>query len=291
MKLQSRIDISLRCEDKVINWVIQSSYHLYWSLIWRSCGYASGDKDKDGVADMFDKEPDTPWRSKVYGDGTSVDTDGDGVPDVKKTLNLFSAKGAKVDANGHEIDNWRQTEFQTAATSSRLLLKEVWLPIQELLFPTGPANKGGTSSILAANGYLPSIFFDLNSSVIAPKYNETLASIALVMRNNPDIKFDISGNCDSRASDDYNLWNSENAALKQWKITCEKNTISTQTVWTSLHLERKNQSQKITDESSCWLQSFWINFYESIMRGSLLRAPFFLVVGWWLMVVGMWFRY
>ncbi len=58
---------------------------------------------------------------------------------------------------------------------------------------------------MTANGYLPSIFFDLNSAVIDKKYDETLASIALVMRSNPDLKFEITGNCDARASSDYNI--------------------------------------------------------------------------------------
>lgn len=41
----------------------------------------SGDKDKDGVSDIFDKDNSTPEGVKVYGDGTTVDTDGDGIPD------------------------------------------------------------------------------------------------------------------------------------------------------------------------------------------------------------------
>ena len=58
---------------------------------------------------------------------------------------------------------------------------------------------------MAANGYLPSIFFELNSDVIDKKYHETLASIALVMKANPDLKFELNGNCDIRANVDYNI--------------------------------------------------------------------------------------
>ena len=63
----------------------------------------SGDKDKDGVSDLFDKDNSTPEGTKVYGDGTTVDTDGDGVAD-SKDADPYTAKGAKVDANGQEID-------------------------------------------------------------------------------------------------------------------------------------------------------------------------------------------
>ena len=191
-------------KEKVIEWVnpLSTIYADLYDMKDR-VDMLSGDKDKDGVADMFDREPDTPEGAKVYGDGTSVDTDGDGVPDVNDT-EPFSAKGAKVDANGHEIDTdgdgIPDSHDLEPTTAKGSLVTNTGVTI-----PTGPANKGGASSVLAANGYLPSIFFDLNSAIIAPKYNETLASIALVMRNNPDIKFEISGNCDSRASDDYNV--------------------------------------------------------------------------------------
>ncbi|MBK7853673.1 MAG: hypothetical protein IPJ79_01055 [Bacteroidetes bacterium] len=63
----------------------------------------SGDKDKDGVSDLFDKDNSTSEGVKVYGDGTSVDSDGDGIADTKDT-DPFSAKGAKVDASGVETD-------------------------------------------------------------------------------------------------------------------------------------------------------------------------------------------
>jgi OmpA-OmpF porin, OOP family len=160
------------------------------------------DTDKDGVADLYDREPDTPEGVKVYGDGTSVDSDGDGVPDIRDA-EPFSAKNAKVDASGKEIDtdgdgipDIRDSEPNT--------------PKGTLVTPGGTTlpvakGKGGASSILAANGYLPSIFFDLNSDVINRKYNETLASIALIMRNNPDVNFKITGNCDARAGIDYNI--------------------------------------------------------------------------------------
>jgi len=43
----------------------------------------SADSDSDGVADYYDKEPNTPSGARVYGDGTAVDSDGDGNPDYK----------------------------------------------------------------------------------------------------------------------------------------------------------------------------------------------------------------
>ncbi|MBP6335228.1 MAG: OmpA family protein [Bacteroidia bacterium] len=191
-------------KDKPIQWVnpMQTIYADLYDMKDR-VDMLSGDKDQDGVADMFDREPDTPEGVKVYGDGTAVDADGDGVPDWKD-VEPFSPKSSQVDAAGREIDSdgdgipdSRDIEPNTPKGS---LVTGVGVAI-----PTGPSTKGGAASILATNGYLPSIFFDLNSAVIDKKYDETLASIALVMRSNPDISFEITGNCDSRASSDYNI--------------------------------------------------------------------------------------
>lgn len=162
------------------------------------------DSDKDGVADLFDKEPETPEGTKVYGDGTSVDSDNDGVPDLKDS-EPFSAKNAKVDAAGREIDTdgdgIADVRDMEPNTSKGSLINNQGVTIQN-----GPGvRKGGESSVMAANGYLPSVFFDLNSDVIQKKYDETLASIALVMKKNPDLKFKITGNCDMRASTEYNI--------------------------------------------------------------------------------------
>lgn len=191
-------------KDKPIQWVnpMQTIYADLYDMKDR-VDLLSGDKDQDGVADMFDREPDTPEGVKVYGDGTSIDADGDGVPDWKD-IEPFSPKGSQVDASGREIDSdgdgipdSRDIEANTPKGSL--------VTSQGVTIPTGPATKAGASSIMATNGYLPSIFFDLNSAVISKKYDETLASIALVMRSNPDLSFEITGNCDARASSDYNI--------------------------------------------------------------------------------------
>jgi outer membrane protein OmpA-like peptidoglycan-associated protein len=55
------------------------------------------DTDGDGVVDMYDKEPNTPKESKVYGDGVSVDSDMDYVPDYRDDCPF--AKGP-IEANG-----------------------------------------------------------------------------------------------------------------------------------------------------------------------------------------------
>jgi len=50
------------------------------------------DTDGDGVADVFDKEPNTPPNVKVYNNGVSFDSDKDGVPDYKDRCPLIKGK-------------------------------------------------------------------------------------------------------------------------------------------------------------------------------------------------------
>ena len=61
------------------------------------------DKDKDGVADKFDKCPDTPLGVKVDANGCPIDSDGDGVADYLDKCPDTPA-GVKVDAKGCPVD-------------------------------------------------------------------------------------------------------------------------------------------------------------------------------------------
>ncbi|MDO9376801.1 MAG: outer membrane beta-barrel protein [Ferruginibacter sp.] len=58
------------------------------------------DTDGDGVADMFDKEPNTPAGSPVDSHGVTRDTDNDGVPDWKDKQMITPSECQPVDADG-----------------------------------------------------------------------------------------------------------------------------------------------------------------------------------------------
>ncbi|MEP7106906.1 MAG: outer membrane beta-barrel protein [Ferruginibacter sp.] len=58
------------------------------------------DTDGDGVADLFDKEPNTPAGSPVDSHGVTKDTDGDGVPDWKDKQLITPTECQPVDADG-----------------------------------------------------------------------------------------------------------------------------------------------------------------------------------------------
>ncbi|MDQ6904257.1 MAG: DUF6089 family protein [Bacteroidota bacterium] len=58
------------------------------------------DSDGDGIADIFDKEPNTPKGCPVDAHGVSRDTDGDGVPDCKDKQLITPTECQPVDADG-----------------------------------------------------------------------------------------------------------------------------------------------------------------------------------------------
>ncbi|HRB87220.1 MAG TPA: OmpA family protein, partial [Bacteroidia bacterium] len=162
----------------------------------------SGDKDKDGVSDLFDKDNSTPEGVKVYGDGTALDSDGDGVPDNVDS-DPYSNKGAKVDASGLEVD----TDGDGVPDSRDM---EPNTPKGNLVNFQGmtiaPAGSYGNDGITSnsATGWLPSIFFDVDQSAIKSVYNDRLNTVARVMIKNPKLKLSVVGNCDVDASEQYN---------------------------------------------------------------------------------------
>ena len=131
----------------------------------------SGDKDKDGVSDLFDKDNSTAEGTHVYGDGTTVDTDGDGIPDGKDA-DPFSVKGAKVDAAGLEADtdgdgvpDSKDLEPNTAKGS---LVNFQGVTIAE------PNASGSASASASAASWLPSIYFDVDQSVVKTNQNDKI---------------------------------------------------------------------------------------------------------------------
>jgi outer membrane protein OmpA-like peptidoglycan-associated protein len=156
------------------------------------------DADKDGVSDAFDKESNTPSNAKVDGAGQALDVDGDGVADYKDE-ELFTPKGASVnengiaaDADGDGVADVRDMEPQSKAGA--------------LVNFRGVSIGSRTDSTKVRNCIvaIPSVYFDVNSSVIKPAYNKQLADLARLMLTNPSIKITITGNTDNDGSDNYN---------------------------------------------------------------------------------------
>ncbi|MFM7768437.1 MAG: OmpA family protein [Bacteroidota bacterium] len=179
----------------------------------------SGDKDKDGVSDIFDKDNSTEEGVKVYGDGTAIDTDGDGIPDHKDG-DPFSIKGAKVNENGVEIDtdgdgvpDGKDLEPNTPTGT---LVNFQGSSIEKALLGggadgtsggSGEAGAAGAAGLAGAAGasYLPSVFFDLNSTEIKQVYKDRVLIVARAMKSKPSLKVVITGNADRTGSESANM--------------------------------------------------------------------------------------
>lgn len=161
----------------------------------------SGDKDKDGVSDLFDKDNSTPEGVKIYGDGTALDSDGDGIPDYKDD-DPYSNKGAKVGATGVELDadgdGVPDSKDMEPNTPKGNLVNFQGVTIA----PEGSYGKEGITS--SSTGWLPSIFFNVDQSVLKPASLDRLNTVARVLIKNPNLKINIIGNCDVDASEQYN---------------------------------------------------------------------------------------
>lgn len=160
----------------------------------------SGDKDKDGVSDMFDKDNATTEGMKVYGDGTSIDTDGDGIPD-DKDADPYSMRGAKVDASGAEIDS----DGDGVADSRDLepnTEKGALVNFQGTTI--NPPGKDGVDATAVADAFFSSVFFDTNSSLIKNNYKERIVVVARALKLYPDMKITISGNADRTGAETSN---------------------------------------------------------------------------------------
>ena len=164
-----------------------------------------GDKDNDGVADMYDRDNATPNGVMVYGNGTSTDTDMDGVPDATDT-DPFSDRGSKVDATGKQLDNdgdgvYNERDLEPATEKGKLVnFQGITIKHPEATAGGG----GGGGGISDLDKYAPLIYFDLDQAVVKSSYFPELAKLARIMKANPAVKVTLFGHCDAPATDKYN---------------------------------------------------------------------------------------
>lgn len=155
------------------------------------------DSDNDGVADIFDKEQNTPAGNKVDGSGVSLDVDMDGVPDAKDK-DLFTQKGATVNADGvpTDADGDGVPDIMDKEPNSK--------PGSLVNFQgkTIPSMTSAPSTTIS--GTLPTIYFDTDMSNIKDSYFSDLAGLAKMMKADANMKIVCTGYADERGSDSYN---------------------------------------------------------------------------------------
>jgi outer membrane protein OmpA-like peptidoglycan-associated protein/opacity protein-like surface antigen len=159
------------------------------------------DTDGDGVADVLDKEANTPNGCRVDGSGKAMDTDGDGVIDCKDRERL-SPSGYTVDQYGVAqipdtdgdgiADN---TDWEVNSAAGCKVDNHGVCPVSTTIIPSSASNTGFN---------LPTVYFDLDKTIVKKEYMNDLQRTAMILYAHPAMKLDIIGNADKHHSDDYN---------------------------------------------------------------------------------------
>lgn len=156
------------------------------------------DTDNDGVIDIIDQDKNTPPGAPVDTRGIPLDSDNDGIANYLDK-EPYSPPGTSVDGEGVSQD----PQYQNANYVSR---DEVERLLDEALAGRGGAGAG------VVDWFLPMIHFNIDSYKVRDADFGNLASIASVLKSNPNVKVVVQGFTDKTASDDYNRILSYNRA-------------------------------------------------------------------------------
>lgn len=163
------------------------------------------DTDGDGVIDAIDQEADTPPDVPVDTKGRTLDSDRDGVPDYKDREPYYPPRaGEQVNSEGVVIN-----PINAGVSEDRVkqLIDEALQDFKEQLDNNSNSVIGGGAQAYAgpiSEMFLPMIHFGIDSDRI--KYSDygNLASIARVLKGNPQMKLVIIGFADKTGPESYN---------------------------------------------------------------------------------------
>ena len=195
------------------------------------------DSDGDGIADRFDKCPDTPCCAKVDEHGCPIDSDGDGVYDgIDKCPD--TPKGAVVDKKGCPLDSDRDgvydgidkcpdtpkgAEVDKKGCPSDSDGDGVYDGIDRCPnTPAGtevdkhgcPVETSETEAAFLNTGLISSsnILFELEKANLKPESKEILDEIGNIFVQWPDLEIEIGGHTDSAGDEAFNQKLSEERA-------------------------------------------------------------------------------
>lgn len=152
------------------------------------------DIDGDGVIDELDKDNYTPKGVKVYGDGTSIDSDMDQTPDYKDKCPFKKGKP------------YLQGCPPTKDTDG----DGVYDDVDDCPTIPGPKSNNGCptipESVLKELNYIAkNIYFETAKATIKPRSYGDLTRIAEILQQFPNVRFYIDGHTDNVGNDTYNL--------------------------------------------------------------------------------------
>jgi outer membrane protein OmpA-like peptidoglycan-associated protein len=167
------------------------------------------DTDGDGVADLFDKEPNTPPGCPVDAQGMLRDTDGDGVVDCKDKQLITPTECQPVDADG--VGKCPDPACCKGRTGD------------------GDTDADGNLNANCPSDY-PALSFRGNSINLSNETRAIIAVIATKMKARPDCKIMIKGNAETSKSSQAVCQKRVDAIRKQLR---EKEGISAERITTN----------------------------------------------------------
>ncbi len=173
------------------------------------------DTDGDGVIDLLDQDNTTPPGVVVDTRGLPLDSDGDGVPNYQDD-EPYLPKGSKIVT---------RQDGETPITNEEDMRKLVQDELDNYYnnkgkssdgktgdgkIGGGKTDKSGNSGRMYSGGgiaewFLPIVHFNIDSPKIRYTDYGNLASVAHVMKSNPNLSIVVTGFTDKTASEQYNL--------------------------------------------------------------------------------------
>lgn len=147
------------------------------------------DEDGDGVIDMLDEEEDSPQNAIVDAKGVTKDSDSDGIAD-------------HIDKEPYSIAGYTINEEGVAQVPD--VMDMVNKLLEEKLKDYTPKTEPVNPAPALSNWYLPAIYFKADARNIGLDEYGTLANLALVIDENPDLKLVVTGHTDEAGATDYN---------------------------------------------------------------------------------------
>jgi OOP family OmpA-OmpF porin len=172
------------------------------------------DEDKDGIADIFDQDLNTPEKVPVDSRGIPSDLDKDGVADYLDAQ-PFSPLGAKVNEKGIAIDT------DNDGVADILDLDNNTLPGTSVDASGRAIPTQTTLSSLKDSYDFELVLFDENSATIKKEYYTEMYKIARYIQANPNAVIQITGHTDVLAEENYNLNLSEKRANEVYRMLIE----------------------------------------------------------------------
>lgn len=160
------------------------------------------DADKDGIADQFDLEPNSPAGADVDAHGRAVDTDGDGIPDFKDKEKLTQQRCFPVNNEGVGT-----CPPDACCTESKEKISELQKLIESAKFTSTSVAECSITS-------LPSISFKSGGAKLNRESMSLLDAVAVQMRNNPSCKVKVLGHPESNKSSQQKAYDRVEAIIK-----------------------------------------------------------------------------